>query len=146
MAYSASDFATSIVNHFFDNGLLSAEAADSDDLKYQALAVIAVVNVITDRLDEKLAPETCAQMAKTLERQSRSELFMEELLEANETLTDIADSKGTRTLADCMYLLSAIQKGQGIEVHYPTRSEIVNIINQLPSAALWLTYVSEVTK
>lgn len=71
---------------------------------------------------------------------------MNELLEAHETLTEIGERKGARTLADCMYMLSAVQKGRSIEVHHPTESEILDIGQSLPSAALWMTYVHEETE
>ena len=72
--------------------------------------------------------------------------FMTELLEANETLTGIAEAQGVRTLADCMYLLSALQKGTSIEVHHPTESQILDVVHSLPSAQAWMGHVDEVTE
>jgi hypothetical protein len=147
MPYSCSDFASNIVNHLFDNGLIPATVAGSDNLEYQATEAMAAITDLATRaaaspaLTPRSAPATGAA-----QRQARSAQFMTELLDAHETLTAIGEQKGVRTLADCMYMLSAVQKGTQIEVHHPTESEILDIIQSLPSATLWMTYVHEVTE
>jgi hypothetical protein len=147
MPYSCADFASNLVNHLFNNALIPVAVAESDDLEFQANEAMAAITDIAERATASPTPATTSVTATgAAQRQARSTQFMIELLEANETLTDIAESKGAHTLADCMYLLIAIQQGGGIEVHHPTGSEILDIINDLPSAALWMTHVSEVTK
>ena len=147
MPYSCSDFASSLVNHLFANGLITADVADSDDLERQAEAAM---EAISDTAQRASVPPAAANLAavdiSSPQAQSLSSQFMDELLETHETLTDIATHKGAYTLADCMYMLSAVQKGTYIEVHHPTSSQILEVIQTLPSAALWMTYVKEVTE
>lgn len=133
MPYSCADFASNLVNHLFDNALIPATVASSTDLEYQAAEAMAAITDLAER-------------ATAAQRQARSVQFMTELLDAHETLTEIGEQQGVRTLADCMYMLSAVQKGTQIEVHHPTESEILDIIQSLPSASLWMTYVHEVTE
>jgi hypothetical protein len=66
--------------------------------------------------------------------------FMNELLEATESLTAIAEMHGHRTLADLMYLFSAIQEGGFID-HYPDESSVLEIVQELPSAPQWMQFI-----
>jgi hypothetical protein len=131
MAYSCSDFTSSLVNHLYDNGLIKADIARSDDLEHQATASMAVISDLAAR-------------AKNQQSQPLAARFMDEMLDAHETLTEIGEEKGARTLADCMYMLSAVQKGTFIEVHHPSESEILDVVQALPSATVWMDYVREV--
>ena len=70
--------------------------------------------------------------------------FMAELLGESGTLTDIADEHGNRTLADCMYLLSAIQKGTYIEHVEPSPSRVLDVVQQLPSRRHWMKFIVQV--
>jgi hypothetical protein len=72
--------------------------------------------------------------------------FMTELRDSNETLTGIAEEHGDRTLADCMYLLSAIQKGTFIEYFHPSHSRILEVVSMLPSSQHWMQYIKQVSK
>lgn len=146
MAYSSSDFASDFVNHLFANNLISAAVAQSDDLELQGHAAMGAISIILERANATVVPATDPAPAAALQRQAHAAQFMAELLDAHETLTEIADLQGARTLADCMYMLSALQKGTSIEVHHPSESNILDVIQSLPSAALWLTSVSEVSQ
>ncbi|WP_041793357.1 hypothetical protein [Rhodoferax ferrireducens] len=80
---------------------------------------------------------------KAAHQASRSELarqFMRELLDSVETLGGIADTHGSRTLADLMYLQNAILSGNYIE-QYPGESHVFEIANSLPSGARWAKYI-----
>jgi hypothetical protein len=146
MAYSSSDFTADIVNHLFANNLITAAVVDSDDLELQADAAMKAISAPAQRANTSLAPAAGPSTAAALQRQVHAAQFMAELLETHETLTEIAEIQGARTLADCMYMLSALQKGTSIEVHHPSESNILDVIQSLPSAALWLTSVSEVSQ
>lgn len=67
--------------------------------------------------------------------------FMAELLNAHETLTGIVDQYNDRTLADLLYLHSAIHKKTYIEVDQVTDSRIVELVRQLPSAQFWTQHI-----
>jgi hypothetical protein len=67
--------------------------------------------------------------------------FMTEILDGHETVTDIADQYGARTLADVLYLHSAINKKTYIEVFQPTDSRILELVRQLPSADFWQQHI-----
>lgn len=146
MSYSCSDFTADIVNHLFANNLISAAAAESDDLELQGKAAMGAVSDLMQSANATVVPAINPSAAAALQRQSHAAQFMAELLDAHETLTEIAELQGARTLADCMYMLSALQKGAFIEVHHPTLSNIRDLIQTLPSAALWLTSVYEVSE
>lgn len=147
MPYSCADFASNFINHLFDNGLIPAAVAGSDDLEFQAAEAMAAITDLAERAAASPAASTSSANATgAAQRQARSAQFMVELLDDHETLTDIGEHKGARTLADCMYMLSAVQKGSLIEIHHPTESSILDILQSLPSAALWMTYVHEVTE
>lgn len=66
--------------------------------------------------------------------------FMQELLDSVETLTDIAEEHGSRTLADLMYLQLAIMKGSLID-HYPGESQVLGIARDLPSGEQWAKFI-----
>lgn len=146
MPYSCSDFTGNLVNHLFANGLITAAVVDSDDLEHQATATMEAISDLAQRAKQPLAPASALAIAIPSEVRPRAAQFMEELLAAHETLTDIAETKGARTLADCMYMLSAVQKGTFIEVFHPTESKILDVVRSLPSAAVWMAYVNEVTQ
>jgi hypothetical protein len=67
--------------------------------------------------------------------------FMEELLNAHDTLTGIVDQYNAQTLADVLYLHSAVHKKNFIEIEQVTDSRIVELVRQLPSADFWLQHV-----
>lgn len=146
MAYSSSDFASDFVNHLFAKNLISAAVAHSDDLELQRNAAMGAISGLTQRASATVAPATNPATAAVLQRQTHAAQFMAELLDAHETLTEIADVQGARTLADCMYMLSAVQKGTLIEVHHPSESQVLDVLQSLPSAVLWMTHVCEVSQ
>lgn len=70
------------------------------------------------------------------------QLFFKELLESFETLTGIADRYGSRTLADLLYLQNAILDGGFIDL-YPHESEVLAVIEAMPSAQRWRRFVHQ---
>lgn len=146
MSYSCSDFTCNIVNHLVVHGLITADIVDSDDLEHVATTAMQAIRDLARAARAPLAPATGLATRPPVARdQSLSAQFMDELLEAHETLTGIGEHQGAGTLADCMYMLSAVQQGTYIEIHHPTDSEVLTVIRALPSAALWMTFVHEVT-
>ena len=66
--------------------------------------------------------------------------FFKELQEHTETLHGIADQHGLRTLADVMRLQNAILDGRFVELSSEA-SEVLTIVDALPSAATWRQYI-----
>ena len=69
-----------------------------------------------------------------------AKLFMEELLASVESLTELADMHGARTLADLVYLQQAILKGGFID-HYPGESKVLEVVKELPSHQRWVGFI-----
>jgi len=147
MTYSCSDFTSNLINHLFNNGLITAAVVDSGDLEHQAAEAMAAISKLAQRAEESLTPPTGSPSnVDALQAQPPAARFMDELLAEHETLTQISEGYNSRTLADCMCLLSAMQKGTFIEVHDPTESHIMLIVEGLPSWKEWITYVHEVAE
>uniref|UniRef100_UPI003BEF1F37 hypothetical protein n=1 Tax=Burkholderia arboris TaxID=488730 RepID=UPI003BEF1F37 len=66
--------------------------------------------------------------------------FFDELLDSVESLGAIAEIHGVSTLANLMYLQHAILTGGKIELNADEHA-VVSILDDLPSAKHWLTYV-----
>ena len=45
-----------------------------------------------------------------------------------------------------MYMLSAIQKGTFIDFCQSSESQILEVVQELPSAAIWMTYVHQMAE
>lgn len=148
MSFTSPDFADSVVTHLYKKGLISETLYHSGDLAKQSTAAIKVIDQLAKEAEAARAVKALKSAASAPAAQATAPgtRFMIELLDAHETLTDIGEQRGTRTLADCMYLLSAIQKGTSIEVHHPTMSEILEVVQALPSASEWMSYVHEVAE
>lgn len=69
-------------------------------------------------------------------------LFFQELLDSVESLTAIAEENGARTLADLMYLQSAILDGGFID-YYPGKSKVLEIASALPSGRAWVGFIKK---
>lgn len=69
--------------------------------------------------------------------------FNDELLNSVESLVAISDFHGVRTLADLFYLQAAILKDGYIDVMSDSNSDVIQVVSELPSAALWLQYVTQ---
>ena len=67
-------------------------------------------------------------------------LFMQELLDSVDSLTELADIHGARTLADLVYLQQAILKGGFID-HYPGESKVLEVVKELPSHQRWVGFI-----
>lgn len=144
MPYSCADFTSNLVNHLFANGLITVDVVDSDDLEQQATASMEAISNLALRTANQVAPAAASVADQMQLIQPLSVQFMGELLERHEILTGIGSEYGMETLADCMYLLAAIQKQTSISVEQPTESKIVDVLQTLPSTALWMTYVHQV--
>lgn len=66
--------------------------------------------------------------------------FMDELLASVETLDGVRETHGVPTLVDLLYLHSAILKGQAID-SFEGSSKVLELVNALPSAAEWRSYI-----
>lgn len=67
-------------------------------------------------------------------------LFFLELLDSVESLTQLADDHGSRTLVDLMYLQQAIMNNTFIDC-YPEESDVLQVIKSLPSGDRWIKFV-----
>lgn len=92
-----------------------------------------------DRSGAPLAEWLTSDIRKARDADS-ARLFMQELLESEETLISIAEKHGARTLADLMYLQQAILSG-GFVDHYPGASNAMEIAQSLPSGELWVKFI-----
>lgn len=140
MTYSCSDFTSSIISHLHANRLIPLDVVQSDNLERQAQASIAAISKLAMSGVSNLDPIKRAPFGTPAKR------YLAELLETFETLSDIGETYGIRTLADCMYLLSAIQNGTYIEVSETSVSSILEVIKGLPSDAEWMQYVNKVSE
>lgn len=130
--------------------------SESDDGCENGYTVVSRPPLMT--LLEKLESTDAPPLAKALEatqqalaqamehahklQKQRDEavVFMGELLDSTETLTGIAEQHGPRTLADLMYLHSAILTGGFID-YIPGESAVMELVQQLPSAARWMEFI-----
>lgn len=67
--------------------------------------------------------------------------FMAEVLDAHDSVAGIVDQYNDLTLADVLYLHSAIHKKSFIEIETPTDSCILELVRQLPSADFWQQHI-----
>jgi len=67
--------------------------------------------------------------------------FMDEVLNAHDSVASIVDKYNDLTLADVLYLHSAIHKKTYIEVEAPSDTRIVELVRQLPSADFWQQHI-----
>lgn len=70
----------------------------------------------------------------------RATRFMAELLGSVETLSAIAETHGVQTLADLMYLQSAILEESFIDL-CRGNSHVLDVVRELPSQAEWCKYI-----
>lgn len=75
-----------------------------------------------------------------LAARDRAARFMTELLGSVETLSGIAETQGVQTLADLMYLQSAILDESFIEL-CNAESRVLDVVRELPSRAEWEKYI-----
>ena len=144
MAFSCTDFTDSILNYLIGKGLLSEDEYHPDDAESQCTASIAAIDKLAAVAGYVVSTGPGPTPAgHGVIGQSNSACFMQELLSANETLSAIGEIRGILTLADCMYILSAIQKGTFIDFCHSSESQILEVVKELPSAAIWLTYIHQ---
>lgn len=110
------------------------EDGEVDDIKSQWLGPDLQLLVDGKTTDERKAQR--ADLAAT---------FMAELLDSVESLTAVAEEHGPRTLADLMYLHSAIVKGGFID-HWPNESMVMTLVRDLPSSEAWVKHIKDVTQ
>jgi hypothetical protein len=122
MAYSCTDFADDVLNSLLDVGLIKATDIPEDDPQAQASLVISSI----------LEATTGA---------SAAQVFFAELLDSVETLGGVADQHGPSTLAQLLYLQTAILKGTQIDL-YANEAERLGLVRALPSGERWWKHVS----
>lgn len=67
--------------------------------------------------------------------------FWEELLGSVDTLGEIAETYGVRTLTDLMHLHVAVLTGGFIDA-WAADSSVLNLVQQLPSSQHWLRFIT----
>lgn len=66
--------------------------------------------------------------------------FYEEMLDSFESITELGEQHGSRTLADLIHLQQAILTGSFID-DWGDDSDIITVLGHLPSRDCWMTYV-----
>lgn len=94
---------------------------------------------IDDAVAEVYRRTSCVQ---TMDRARQAALFFRELGDSVETLSSIAKTHGVRTLSDLMHLHSAILSG-GFVGYWPDESQVVQVLEDLPSGQHWLSFVRD---
>jgi hypothetical protein len=123
MAYSCSDFVDDVLNNLVILGLLKKDDIPDDDPEAQAtLAIQSVIQASTGAASAKA--------------------FFVEMLDSVETLSAVSDEHGPSTLAQLMYLQTAILNGTEIEL-YANEAEKLAFVRALPSGERWWKYVSQ---
>lgn len=110
----------------------ACEAAIPPVAEY-AVEVIQTLNADYGRLE--------AYVQDLISHRDAARLFVEELLGSVETLTGVADLYGARTLADLLYLHSAIASGSSID-HNPDESRVLEVVKSMPSGEQWAEYLN----
>lgn len=142
MTFSCSDYTDSVLNSLMSKGLLSEEDFEPDDPQSQYNATIAVIDGLLNQVGANALPTVSATASGHRGTcKTSASCFLQEILLTHDTLTEIGEVRGVHTLADCMYLLSAVQKGTYIDVPSDTESQIIAVIQALPSATIWMTYI-----
>ena len=123
MAYSCSDFVDDVLNNLLILGHLKKDDIPDDDPEAQAtLAIQSVIQASTGEASAKA--------------------FFVEMLDSVETLSAVSDEHGPSTVAQLMYLQTAILNGTEIEV-YANEAEKLAFVRALPSGERWWKYVSQ---
>lgn len=128
MTYSCCDFTDDVFAELHRVGAITEAEYNDDDLEDNA------------SLQADYAFKGIGRLVEVRDAAAKAKQFMQELLDSVETLTGIADMYGTRTLADLMYLHSAIANGGFID-YYPGESCVLDVIKPLPSGEQWVQYV-----
>jgi hypothetical protein len=123
MAYSCSDFVDDVLNNLVILGLIKTDDIPDDNPEGQAtLAIESVIRASAGAASAKA--------------------FFVELLDSVETLSAVSDEHGPSTLAQLMYLLTAILNGTEIEL-YANEAEKLVFVRMLPSGERWWKHVSQ---
>lgn len=167
MAFSCSDFTAAVIQRMLEENLIDPVDFVGDDLEQQANLITKSIGNLANKVTslanlfaQAKAPSGIGshdfnrvggwrdQVAAVLADESvkrviagAGAVFMREVLEAYEMLTDIAERHGVLTLADVTYLLSAINNGTYIDYFPTSQSEILDVVSALPSAALWTQFI-----
>lgn len=128
MGYSCSDFTDDVFAELHRVGAITEAEYNDEDLSNNA------------SLQADYAFKGIGRLVEVRDAAAKARQFMEELLDSVETLTGIADLYGARTLADLMYLHSAVVSGGFID-YYPGESCVLDVIKPLPSGDQWVQYV-----
>lgn len=87
------------------------------------------------------SPECNGHSDQLLTQMQDAKAYWGELQNQFESLTDVAEEHGGRTLADLFYLHAAILSGGFIDVFEGDATAVVELVEQMPSAAKWLTFI-----
>ncbi|GJH26919.1 hypothetical protein [Caballeronia novacaledonica] len=120
MAYSCTDFVDDVLNDMVIRSWIKPKQYGPDDPQAQCDAVLGAIG------DADVSLRLAADAKQ----------FHAELLDAVESLTGVAEQHGTLSLANVVYLQTAILKGGVIEL---TRDEADNLafVRDLPSGGRW---------
>ena len=125
MAYSCSDFVDDVLNNLVILGLIKTDDIPDDNPEGQAaLAIESVIRASAGAASAKA--------------------FFVELLDSVETLGAVSDEHGPSTLAQLMYLLTAILNDTEIEL-YANEAEKLAFVRALPSGERWWKHVSQLS-
>lgn len=142
MTFSCSDYTDRVLESLMSKGLLKEGDFAEDDPQSQYNATNAVIERLVNLTGANELPIVSAFASGHAGTSNTSaSCFFQELLVTHETLTEIGEVHGVHTLADCMYLLSAVQKGTHIDVPNDTESKIIAVIQAMPAATIWMTYI-----
>ncbi len=120
--------------------LAMLEVLVSDDPSTNFRAVKARAYRLLNKVTAESEQKRMEQMEVAAGQQAAAKRFYDELIDATETFTDIAEQHGARTLSDLMYLQNAILSGGYID-HYPNESAVLDIVRALPSGEEWVKYI-----
>lgn len=129
MGYSCCDFTDDVFAEFHRVGAITEAEFNDENVPDNA------------SLQAEYAINGIARLVEVRDAATKAKRFWQELLDSAETLTGIAEQHGQRTLADVMYLHSAIMNGSLIE-HYANESAVLEIARGLPSGEQWVQHIN----
>jgi hypothetical protein len=128
MGYSCSDFTDDVFAELHRVGAITEDESNDKHLGDNA------------GLQADYALKGIGRLVEVRDATVKAKQFMQELLDSVETLAGLAEQHGARSLADLMYLHSAILSGGFID-HYPDESKVLDIACSLPSGEQWAKFI-----
>jgi hypothetical protein len=120
MSYSRSDFADDVINCLIDVGALDAASIPENDPRAEASLALAAITA--------------------LQRGSLAARFANEVLNAVESLSAVAEQRGVHSLADLFYLQTAILEGTYVQLD-ALSTPIFELVRTLPSVSEWRRHI-----